>query len=178
MDQGLAGYVCCSANTLFQPHVQNDRRYVAKIDDPQMLENTRRMQPAKEVIGLPIFASDDKCVVGDSENLARHPRAVVLLINKVPNAETKQKLRILKDHPEEIEKLVQKSTTFELQDVDKAMEVCSILGRCHHIINMLEQMYSMRSICVDLDKVNNHMNNQIDSSQSGWTMMQKTLKHF
>ena len=51
------------------------------------------------MIGAPIFASDDKAIVGDEDCLARYPRAVVLLFNRVPEPEISQKIKQLKDNP-------------------------------------------------------------------------------
>lgn len=110
MDDGLAGFVNMSANSLFQPFVQKDHRFVAKIDDPNFVE--RQSRPAREIIGLPVFASDDTVDVGDPDCMSRHPRAVILLINKLPNPETKEKIYRMKSIPDEAERLEQMSSAF------------------------------------------------------------------
>lgn len=79
-DQGLAGSVAISGHSVMQGNVQKDYRFVATIDDPYF--NERVHKPANEIVAVPVFATDDWSQPEGEDT--RRPRAIVILINKVP----------------------------------------------------------------------------------------------
>ena len=54
--------------------VKRDHRFKQEVDDP----NSTVKNPAREIVACPIFASDD------AEMNQQFPRAILLLINKLP----------------------------------------------------------------------------------------------
>jgi len=83
------------------------------------------------VICCPIYASDDLAMAA-KEQMASFPRCVVMLINKVPDAQTMHKIRMLGEHSAE---LMKQSCRFEAQDLEKCELVCSFMGRIHDVVN-------------------------------------------
>lgn len=101
-----------------------------EIDDPNYT-GTHGQSHAKEVICCPVFANDDLSKAG-KEEMAAYPRCVVMLINKMPDPQTMQKVRRLEEHAEE---LLKSNSKFEPDDVKKLEMMCSVMGRCHDVVN-------------------------------------------
>ena len=171
-EDGFAGYVAKTACSLFQPSISSDRRFLQELDDANFGES-KLFNPAREVIGVPIFASDDhkKVRVSDRDSMARIPRAVVLCYNRVPDPETQNLIKLFKGVPEEASRVIDQASYFELEDVDRLGQVCSIFGRCHHVINQIEQMNVMKSITYGLTRVSDSFMNHIDTSKQSLQMM-------
>jgi hypothetical protein len=66
------------------------------------------------------------------EAMASYPRAIVLLINKVPSKELMSKIKQLDGNGKE---LLSQNSKFEHTDIEKAEQLCSLMCRCHDLIN-------------------------------------------
>lgn len=64
--------------------------------------------------------------------MARYPRAIILLINKMPDKLTMQKIKNLGNFGAEI---LSQNSKFDPNEVDRIERLCAILGRAHDLIN-------------------------------------------
>jgi len=88
--QGFTSQVAIAGQSLFCSSVTKDYRYNKEIDDPNFI-GVSGQTPARELIACPIFASDDALQLG-RDSLTSLPRAILILINKLPDPVMVQKV--------------------------------------------------------------------------------------
>ena len=56
--------------------------------------------------------------------------------------------------------------------------LCSVMGRCHEMVNKIESLFGMRNEIGKMDHVSNVILNQIDSSRHNFGNLAQHFKKF
>ena len=134
------------------------------------------------MITCPISAENDFQQM-NKEGLTNYPRAIVQLINKrcdeCHKKEEDENDEENKDAvDDEVQQLIKQSSRFTQWDVEKIERICSIMGRCHEMVNKIESLFGMRNDIRQMDTVSNTIMNQIDSSRQHFGNLQQHFKKF
>lgn len=67
---------------------------------------------------------------------------------------------------------------FSKKDVQRAEQLCEMVGRAHDILNQVEQFHTMRSVARSIDEVGARLDSQCEQSHNGLTKVGETLQTF
>ena len=85
------------------------------------------------------------------------PRAIIQLINKRQRAiESNGAL------DDDIVQMIKHGQRFTADDIDKVERVAAILGRCHEMINKIEQFFSMRNSVAGMADISSQLIQFVD----------------
>jgi len=56
--------------------------------------------------------------------------------------------------------------------------LCSIMGRCHEVVNKVESLYGMRNEIQQMEQASNKILTQIDRTKQNYDVLQLQLKKF
>jgi len=124
---------------LLTDDASSDIRFFDELDDPNYDSSNPDQYKARQILTMPVFTNHDLSQRG-YDQLGNYPRAIIHLINK------KSKEPINPDLNDHDAKLVRDSINFGNEDIEKLEKLSFSIGRCHEIINKVEQLHSMKEI--------------------------------
>ena len=80
--------------------------------------------------------------------------------------------------PENIVQLMKFSSRFKNEDVERLERLTPLLGRCHEMVNKIEQFFSMRSDIGDMASVTSKLLSYVDASKSSFGTLQQHFRKF
>ena len=80
--------------------------------------------------------------------------------------------------PDNVMSLLKFASRFTGEDIERLERLSAILGRCHEMVNKIEQFFSMRGDITDMASVTNRLLSFVDSSKSSFGTLQQHFRKF
>ena len=169
LQKGLAGFVTVAGHTILSESIRTDGRFIKEIDDPLGPAES----PALQIISAPIISHTDNELMSRGDQDSAYPRAIVQLINRRSSF-----ANFATDLSTDVKELLKQSVKFDQSDIEKMERLAWILGRCHEVVNKIEQLHSMRDQSQAMMDLSNQLSNHIEMSKSNFQGVQSQFKKF
>ena len=165
----MAGFVTVADHTILSESIRTDGRFIKEIDDPLGPPES----PALQIISAPLNSHTDNELMSRGDQDSAYPRAIVQLINRRSSFEN-----FASDLSPDVKDLLKLSVKFDQSDIEKMERLAWILGRCHEVVNKIEQLHSMRDQSQAMMDLSNQLSNHIEMSKSNFQGVQSQFKKF
>ena len=169
LQKGLAGFVTVAGHSILSENIRTDGRFIKEIDDPAGTLDS----PTLQIISCPLNSHTDNELMSRGDQEAGFPRAILQLINRRSAFEEHAT-----DLSAEVKGLLRESVVFNSGDVEKVERLAWILGRCHEVVNKIEQLHSMREQSQAMLDLSQQLWNHNDASKSNYHGLVSVMKKF